>query len=158
MHFVRRSHSGNFPVARSLSSVLMLMLALFAATVTYAATLPAGFTATRIANGLDNPTAMSFAPDGRLFVAEQGGRLRIIKNGVLLAQPFVTISVNSSGERGLLGVAFDSQFSTQRLRLRVLHDVERADPQSHQPVSPRARAIPTWQRRVAKCKFSICPT
>ncbi|HEV2905093.1 MAG TPA: PQQ-dependent sugar dehydrogenase [Pyrinomonadaceae bacterium] len=112
MHLIRRSHSSNFPVARCLSSVLMLMLALFAATVTYAATLPAGFTETRIANGLNNPTAMSFAPDGRLFVAEQGGRLRIIKNGVLLAQPFVTISVNSAGERGLLGVAFDNQFNT----------------------------------------------
>src|SRR4029434_2508464 len=100
MHFVRRSHSSNFPVSQWLSSVLILMLALFAATVTHAATLPAGFTETRIATGIANPTAMSFAPDGRLFVAEQGGRLRIIKNGVLLAQPFVTISVNSAGERG----------------------------------------------------------
>jgi glucose/arabinose dehydrogenase len=53
---------------------------------------------------------MAFAPDGRLFVAEQSGRLRVIKNGALLTQPFVTLSVNSSGERGLLGIAFDRQF------------------------------------------------
>lgn len=78
----------------------------------HAATLPAGFTETRIASGLASPTAMAFAPDGRLFVAEQSGRLRIIKNGTLLQQPFLSLSVNSSGERGLLGIAFDPQFAT----------------------------------------------
>jgi glucose/arabinose dehydrogenase len=77
-----------------------------------AATLPAGFTETQIASGLSTPTAMAFAPDGRLFVCEQGGRLRVIKNGSLLATPFVTLSVSSVGERGLLGVAFDPSFAT----------------------------------------------
>src|SRR4051812_31987856 len=55
---------------------------------------------------------MAFAPDGRLFVAEQGGTLRVIKNGTLLSQPFLTVTVNSSGERGLLGVAFDPAFAS----------------------------------------------
>ena len=77
-----------------------------------AATLPPGFTETLIANGLSNPTAMQFAPDGRLFVCEQGGRLRVIKDGVLLPTPFITLSVSASGERGLLGVAFDPAFLT----------------------------------------------
>jgi glucose/arabinose dehydrogenase len=77
-----------------------------------AATLPAGFTETPITTALTAPTAMTFAPDGRLFVAEQGGTLRVIKNGVLLAQPFVTVSTTTSGERGLLGVAFDPNFAT----------------------------------------------
>ena len=54
------------------------------------------------------------APDGRLFVAEQGGRLRVIKNGALLSAPFVTVTVNASGERGLLGVAFDPDFATNQ--------------------------------------------
>ena len=36
--------------------------------------------------GLSAPTAMQFAPDGRLFVCEQGGRLRVIKNGVAPAR------------------------------------------------------------------------
>jgi len=76
-----------------------------------AATLPAGFTETIIANGLTNPTAMDFAPDGRLFVCLQGGNLRVIKNGALLPTPFLTLSVDSSGERGLLGVAFDPNFA-----------------------------------------------
>ncbi|MDQ3473845.1 MAG: PQQ-dependent sugar dehydrogenase [Acidobacteriota bacterium] len=76
-----------------------------------AATLPAGFTET-IITGLSSPTAMTFAPDGRLFVCQQTGALRVIKNGALLAAPFITLSVNSSGERGLLGVAFDPNFAS----------------------------------------------
>jgi glucose/arabinose dehydrogenase len=75
-----------------------------------AATLPTGFTETQI-SGLSGPTAMDFAPDGRLFVCLQGGNLRVIKNGALLPTPFLTLSVDSSGERGLLGVAFDPNFS-----------------------------------------------
>jgi glucose/arabinose dehydrogenase len=75
------------------------------------ATLPAGFTETLVANGLSRPTAMDFAPDGRLFVCLQGGQLRIIKNGTLLATPFLSLNVDSSGERGLLGVAFDPNFA-----------------------------------------------
>ena len=77
-----------------------------------AATLPTGFSETMIANGLSSPTAMDFAPDGRLFVCLQGGNLRVIKNGALLPTPFLTLSVDSSGERGLLGVAFDPNFAT----------------------------------------------
>ena len=79
-----------------------------------AATLPANFTESQIANGLTNPTAMTFAPDGRLFVCQQGGQLRVIKNGTLLATPFVTLAVDSNGERGLLGVAFDPNFATNQ--------------------------------------------
>lgn len=55
---------------------------------------------------------MAIAPDGRVFICEQAGRLRVVKNGVLLAAPFLTLTVDSSGERGLLGVAFDPDFQT----------------------------------------------
>ncbi|HYE65635.1 MAG TPA: hypothetical protein VD966_08630, partial [Pyrinomonadaceae bacterium] len=65
------------------------------------ATLPDNFIETQVAGGLDSPTAMAFAPDGRLFVCLQGGQLRVIKNGVLLPAPFVTLSTDPSGERGL---------------------------------------------------------
>lgn len=78
-----------------------------------AASLPANFAETRLASGLD-PTGMEFAPDGRLFVLEKPGRIRIIKNGTLLATPFMTLSVNNSNERGLLGIAFDPNFSSNR--------------------------------------------
>ena len=55
---------------------------------------------------------MAFAPDGRIFVCQQGGQVRVIKNGVLLPTPFVSVSVDASGERGLLGIVFDPNFST----------------------------------------------
>lgn len=80
----------------------------------YAATVPSGFSETTITSSLSSPTAFAMAPDGRIFVCEQGGTLRVIKNNALLATPFVTITVNSSGERGLLGVAFDPDFLTNR--------------------------------------------
>jgi glucose/arabinose dehydrogenase len=75
------------------------------------ATLPAGFVESTVASGIDSPTAMAIAPDGRIFVCSQTGALRVIKDGVLLATPFVTLSVDSTGERGLLGVAFDPNFT-----------------------------------------------
>ena len=74
--------------------------------------LPAGFSQVQVAGGISNPTVMSFAPDGRIFVAQQNGQLRVIKNGSLLSQPFLTLSVSSSGERGLLGLAFDPGFNS----------------------------------------------
>ena len=77
-----------------------------------AQTYPTGFQQVLVANGISNPTVMAFAPDGRLFVAQQTGALRIIENGVLLSTPAITLSVNSSGERGLLGIAFDPNFTT----------------------------------------------
>jgi len=76
-----------------------------------AATLPSGFVETTVASGIVSPTAMAIAPNGRIFVCLQTGALRVIKNGVLLDTPFVTLSVDSVGERGLLGVAFDPHFS-----------------------------------------------
>jgi glucose/arabinose dehydrogenase len=77
------------------------------------ASLPANFGETQIP-GLSSPTAMAIHPDGRIFVCQQAGALRVIKNGALLATPFTTISVNSSGERGLLGIAFDPNYASNR--------------------------------------------
>jgi glucose/arabinose dehydrogenase len=95
-----------------LKQILRITLLVFlAVSATYAATLPAGFTETAI-SGLSNPTAMEIAPDGRIFVCQQGGALRVIKNGALLPAPFLTLSVDPAGERGLLGIAFDPNFAT----------------------------------------------
>jgi glucose/arabinose dehydrogenase len=52
---------------------------------------------------------------GRIFVCQQNGALRVIKNGALLPNPFLTVTVDSSGERGLLGVAFDPNFVSNQL-------------------------------------------
>src|SRR5438045_7660202 len=52
--------------------------------------------------------------DGRIFVVEQAGRIRIIKDGVLQSTPFLDISsrVLSGGERGLLSVAFHPSYAS----------------------------------------------
>jgi glucose/arabinose dehydrogenase len=81
----------------------------------HAATLPPGFVETPLASGLLNrATAMEIAPDGRIFVCLQDGELRVIKSGVLLPTPFVSLPVDARGERGLLGVAFDPNFATNQ--------------------------------------------
>jgi glucose/arabinose dehydrogenase len=49
-----------------------------------ATTVPDGFQDSQVATGLQNPTAMEFAPDGRLFVTEIGGTIRVIENGTAL--------------------------------------------------------------------------
>ena len=92
-------------------SIAMMFLLFALSSSASAATLPSGFVETTVASGIASPTAMAIAPDGRIFVCSQSGALRVIKNGVLLATPFVTLSVDSVGERGLLGVAFDPHFT-----------------------------------------------
>jgi len=76
--------------------------------------LHAAFEETVFVGGLSTPTAMEWAPDGRLFVAQKSGALRVVKNGVLLSTPFVTVPVLTAGEQGLLGVAFDPGFQSNR--------------------------------------------
>ena len=78
---------------------------------TLLAALPVGFTETQLATGLQTPTAMAFAPDGRLFITQQTGEVRVVTNGALLPTPFVSLTVDSAGERGLLGIAFDPSFA-----------------------------------------------
>ncbi|PYJ09678.1 MAG: hypothetical protein DMF06_09265 [Verrucomicrobia bacterium] len=102
------------------STALALFLSGFSVS---AAVLPAGFTETQFGGTLSGaPTAMAFAPDGRLFICLQGGQLRIIKNGSLLPDPFVSLTVDSSGERGLLGVTFDPNFASNQF-VYVYHTV-----------------------------------
>ena len=93
-----------------------------------AATLPDGFTESQFGSNLGgSPTAMGFAPDGRLFVCLQGGQLRVIKDGALLGTPFVSITVDSNGERGLLGVTFDPNFANNQY-VYVYHTVPGSPP------------------------------
>jgi glucose/arabinose dehydrogenase len=101
----------SFSVIAGLLSVLALERA-----ASGAGRLPDGFVQSRVTGGLTDPTTMAFAPDGRLFVAEQEGILRILENGKLLGTPFLDISsrVDPAGERGLLGVAFDPNFSANK--------------------------------------------
>ncbi|HTU90209.1 MAG TPA: PQQ-dependent sugar dehydrogenase, partial [Gemmataceae bacterium] len=72
--------------------------------------LPQGFKADVAAGGFSGATAIEAAPDGRIFVCEQTGTLRVIKNGKLLAKPFVKLPVDATWERGLIGVTLAPDF------------------------------------------------
>ena len=71
--------------------------------------------AVEVASGLSSPLYLTAPPgDARLFVVEQVGRVRIIRNGSVLTRPFLDISgiVASGGERGLLSIAFDPNYAS----------------------------------------------
>jgi glucose/arabinose dehydrogenase len=92
------------------SRTALLLLTLWA-TATIA---PAqGFKAITIAQGLNAPVHAAARPadPSRLYIVERPGRIRIIRDGALLATPFLNIaaSVTTSGEGGLLGLAFHPQ-------------------------------------------------
>jgi len=111
--------------AQALSFVRLLIIAslMVSATTIFAATYPPGFHQTFVAAGLSAKTAMAFAPDGRLFVCLQTGQIRVIKNGTLLPDEFMSITVDPSGERGLLGIAFDPNFSVIRPYVYIYYTV-----------------------------------
>ncbi|GAB4045572.1 PQQ-dependent sugar dehydrogenase [Spirosoma litoris] len=75
-------------------------------------TYPTSFSQVQIASGLNGGTAMAVAPDGRIFVTEQTGALRVVKNGTMLSTPVISLTVDSNGERGLIGIALDPAFTT----------------------------------------------
>lgn len=90
----------------------MILILLISSIQLYAQTFPTNFSQVAVANGISNPTVMAFAPDGRIFVAQQNGNLIVIKNGVKLTTPAIQLPVNSSGERGLIGIALHPSFSS----------------------------------------------
>lgn len=74
-----------------------------------------GFSDTVVAT-LASPTAMAWTPDGRMLVTQDGGQLRVVSGGTLLATPALDLSARicAGGERGLLGVAVDPKFTSNR--------------------------------------------
>jgi glucose/arabinose dehydrogenase len=81
-----------------------------------AAVTPSGFTDEVVWTGLTNPTAVRFAPDGRAFVAEKSGLIKVFDG---LADPTPTVfadlrtKVHNFWDRGLLGLAIDPSFPTR---------------------------------------------
>ena len=69
-----------------------------------------------VATGLQIPWSLAFAPDGRLFITERPGRVRIFASGQLQAAPALELSdVFTSGESGVLGLALHPDFATNHL-------------------------------------------
>jgi len=77
------------------------------------ANFPAGFISeTVVGSGLTLPTALAFAPNDTLFIAEKRGVVRVWQRGSLLATPFIDLQdeVNDFHDRGLLGLAVHPNF------------------------------------------------
>src|SRR5689334_14982285 len=102
-------------ILKAWPALLNLCIALFVLLCyAQAQTLPTNFQRVQVTASLSNPTAMAFTPDGRILICQQGGQLRVVKNGSLLSTPAITLTVNSSGERGLIGIAVDPNFATNQ--------------------------------------------
>jgi uncharacterized repeat protein (TIGR03806 family) len=91
-----------------------------------------GFGQQTMAGGLTGATGMAVAPDGRIFICEQTGTLRLVKDGRLLVEPVLSLEVDSYWERGLIGVALDPEF-TQNGCVYVVYVA--ANPYPHHRVS-----------------------
>jgi glucose/arabinose dehydrogenase len=69
-----------------------------------------------LATGLQIPWSLAFAPDGRLFISERPGRVRVFQNGQLLPDPALTLTdVFTTGESGILGLAVHPDFASNHL-------------------------------------------
>ena len=101
------------------ASLPMMVLALFSAipacTTSTVAPAEVLLTVQPVVTGLASPVHLAApAGDARLFIVEQPGRIRVVKNGQLLATPFLDLTsrVKFGGEQGLLSMAFDPQYVT----------------------------------------------
>ena len=103
------------PLSRRSYSLVLLGAAflLLAQSSLDATTLPSGFAETKVA-GLHDGTCMAITPDGRVLVTTQEGQVRVVKDGVLLTTPFVTVVTDTYQERGLNGIAVDPDFATNQ--------------------------------------------
>lgn len=99
------------PRHRVIAPVAAVLVAALLPAPAMAADLPQGFTSRTIAKGLVAPMDLEPAPDGRLFIAEQAGRVRVRKlDGRLVTFLKLGSRVDHSDERGLSGIALDPAF------------------------------------------------
>ena len=81
------------------------------ATVTISVNSTTAFTATTLASGLTPATDFRFLPDGRILIAQKGGTIKVANaNGQLQSTPLITLPTDSTGTRGLLGIAVDPTY------------------------------------------------
>jgi glucose/arabinose dehydrogenase len=101
---------------------------------------PDGFELRPVVSGLTLPTAFAHAPDGRIFIAEDAGVVRVWDDGALTTFVDLRAEVNSYSDRGLLGIALDPDFAVNRW-VYLLHTAESS------PSTPD-RLLPTTNRLI----------
>ena len=70
-----------------------------------------GYAVETVVQGLRVPWDIAFAPDGRMFVTERPGRIRIVQDGALAEEPFAELDVWAQSEAGLMGIALHPDFA-----------------------------------------------
>lgn len=125
--------------------VLAVLLLAAPATAPAAVTVPAGYDQRVLAAGLSQPTQIAWAPDGRAFITEKPGRIRVVTaNGTLLSAPLmdITARVNSQQDRGLLGLALSPAFAVDHQLFYVYtYELQPGTPDSDAPMVARVERV-----------------
>ena len=79
----------------------------------YRVTLPNEVRLETVVSHLEVPWSLAFSPDGRLFLSERPGRIRVVRGGVLDPQPWATLPVRAVGEGGLMGLVLSPTFDRE---------------------------------------------
>lgn len=119
----------------------LIMPAGHAIAMPFSTALPDGFYEEQIVGSLQLPTSFAVAPDGRIFITEKSGRVRVVDDGELQAEPFIDLSteVNDAADRGLMGVTVHPNWPAQPyVYLAYTYD------------PPEARGYPASGARVAR--------
>jgi glucose/arabinose dehydrogenase len=97
----------------ALTALLAVLATLAVAAPASAVTLPPDFEDHPLVEGLYFPTGVAWAPSGRMYVIQKDGEVFTVAPGSDIPEPLLSIAddVNFYGDRGLLGVAVDSQFA-----------------------------------------------
>jgi glucose/arabinose dehydrogenase/PKD repeat protein len=113
--FDRRTPAARALIGGVLVGALVLALLSLSVRGQSAAVIPPDFEDSLVAS-VATPTGLAFTPDGRLLIATQTGKLHVYQNGTLLASPALDLAARicTDIERGLLGVAVDPEFFTNR--------------------------------------------
>jgi PKD repeat protein len=114
---------------------------------TTAMALPPGFGEAHVVAGFDNlegPTAVAYAPDGRTFVAEKAGRVRVVNPGSETASTVIDLSakVNDFSDRGMTGIAVDTEFASNGyLYLLYTLELDPDNPDTDAPMVSRLTRV-----------------
>ncbi len=131
---------------RSVGTILACALLFSAVGGRSAAALPPGFVDQLVVSGLSGPTAIAVAPDGRQFVTEQKGAVRVVRDRKLLAAPFVRLNVEFGRRAWAARDRLASGVRDQPLHLRLPYGSGFAAAQSGHPVHRRRKRGAAGQR------------
>jgi hypothetical protein len=100
--------------APEVRKLVTYLIAIITSVAALAANLPQVSLKTIVATGIDSPSAMAIAPDGRIFVCSPDWSAKCYQERSSIAGALCDLPVDSAGERGLLDVAFDPNFATNQ--------------------------------------------